>query len=394
MHARSWTKVISGSFSPVSNNFHYVDDDSSALTLRNIGRPMYSCANQSSGYGCSCNDCPEGCNRCPTPLYYNDTALVPDGSWPAFGHNYLDPVGYGTAMGFLCYVAVVLLAGLGAQWASGGWRLMARSSAKERRVLCLSGVCVLAVLTVYVVSLLWMGLAERASVLRGDEAGQVYVLSSWLHPAYFVFLLGSLLGLILAVWFFLWRYLRAHPYSFEYQPLSHYSTASHSQAQLDADDNDEVAHSTFLARYAAFVASYPWLVIGGGLVLTVVCAVGLLKARLESDPIALWVSPSSAVLRDKEYFDSTFGPFYRTEQLIFTPATTSVSSSTPAQSGNSTSTILTRRTMLMLQQLTVTIRSLSVSYNGSDVTLSTLCYRPHTRPGVRGGERAGVLQSH
>ena len=366
--------VISGSSSPVQNVFTYSDDEHTALTLHNIGRDMYSCANTSSGYGCSCNDCPQGCNRCPAPAQYNDSSLVPDGVWPAFGHNYLDPVGYGMAVGFLCYVATVLLAGLCGQWVSGGRLLLAQSSAKARRMLWWSGLCVLTLLVVYVVSLLWMWLTERVAVTRGDESGLVSALSSWLHPAYFVFLLGSFIGLILTIWFLLWRYMRAYPYTFEYQPLDDLASTSHSHfADYAVDDViSDSNNPSLLSRYASVVASHPWLVIAGGLLLTAVCGLGLLKAQLQSDPIALWVSPSSQVLKDKEYFDATFGPFYRTEQLILTP-TTAATASPPA---NSTSSILTRQTMLMLQQLTDTVRSLTVSYNGSAVSLSTLCYRP------------------
>ena len=365
--------AISGDHSPVKNVFHYVDDDSTALTLHNIGREMFSCANASSGYGCSCNDCPQGCNRCPAPPQYNDSSLVPDGVWSAFGYNYLDPVGYGMAVGFLCYLATVVLAGLGGQWVSGGRLLLAQSSAKARRWLWWSGLCVLAVLVVYVVSLLWMWLAQQVSITRGDESGLVNVLSSWLHPAYFVFLLGSFIALVLAIWFFLWRYLRAYPYSFQYEPLGDPTSAHDSHlAGAAGDASDDLHQSTLLYRYASIVVAYPWLVIAGGILLTAVCGLGLLKAQLQSDPIALWVSPNSQVLQDKEYFDATFGPFYRTEQLIFTPHTASNSS----QVSSTSSPVLNRRTMLMLQQLTGTIRSLSVSYNGSDVSLSTLCYRP------------------
>ena len=93
---------------------------------------------------------------------------------------------------------------------------------------------------------------------------------------------------------------------------------------------------------------------------------GLLKAQLQSDPIALWVSPSSDVFKDKQYFDDTFGPFYRTEQLILT-----------AGGGP----ILTASTLLLLANLTSTITTMAVPYtdgNGTQwvVTHSDLCYRP------------------
>lgn len=40
--------------------------------------------------------------------------------------------------------------------------------------------------------------------------------------------------------------------------------------------------------------------------------------RIITDPVELWSSPSSRARQEKNYFDSRFGPFFRTEQLIIT----------------------------------------------------------------------------
>lgn len=40
---------------------------------------------------------------------------------------------------------------------------------------------------------------------------------------------------------------------------------------------------------------------------------------IETDPVRLWVSPSSESAQQKHFFDDTFGPFYRTEQVFVTP---------------------------------------------------------------------------
>ncbi|KAL7418549.1 niemann-Pick type C-related protein 1 [Cryptotrichosporon argae] len=42
---------------------------------------------------------------------------------------------------------------------------------------------------------------------------------------------------------------------------------------------------------------------------------------VETDPVRLWVSPSSESAQEKAYFDESFGPFYRTEQIFVTTTT-------------------------------------------------------------------------
>lgn len=38
--------------------------------------------------------------------------------------------------------------------------------------------------------------------------------------------------------------------------------------------------------------------------------------QIETDPVRLWVSPSSESARQKQYFDEEFGPFYRAQQVF------------------------------------------------------------------------------
>lgn len=40
---------------------------------------------------------------------------------------------------------------------------------------------------------------------------------------------------------------------------------------------------------------------------------------VETDPVRLWVSPSSESARQKAYFDDNFGPFYRPQQVFVMP---------------------------------------------------------------------------
>lgn len=46
---------------------------------------------------------------------------------------------------------------------------------------------------------------------------------------------------------------------------------------------------------------------------------GVLLLNLTTDPIELWSNPDSITRKHKEYYDSHFEPFYRTEQIIMYP---------------------------------------------------------------------------
>ncbi|KAF8901726.1 multidrug efflux transporter AcrB transmembrane domain-containing protein [Gymnopilus junonius] len=71
-------------------------------------------------------------------------------------------------------------------------------------------------------------------------------------------------------------------------------------------------------KLGLFTATSPWLTF------TIVFAVmgslnlGWKRFEVETDPVRLWVGPSSESKLQKEFFDSKFGPFYRTEQIFIT----------------------------------------------------------------------------
>lgn len=46
---------------------------------------------------------------------------------------------------------------------------------------------------------------------------------------------------------------------------------------------------------------------------------GALQLQITVDPVELWASPSSRSRIEKDYFDSRFGPFYRTNQIFIKP---------------------------------------------------------------------------
>ncbi|KAL8831879.1 MAG: hypothetical protein Q9170_005106 [Blastenia crenularia] len=101
----------------------------------------------------------------------------------------------------------------------------------------------------------------------------------------------------------------------------------------EEEDEDEVRHARMLEKPqreywinskidAAFsklgliCARFPLLTISASVVVVLVLSIGWINFAVETDPVRLWVSPSSAAATEKEFFDSNFGPFYRAEQAF------------------------------------------------------------------------------
>jgi Niemann-Pick C1 protein len=70
------------------------------------------------------------------------------------------------------------------------------------------------------------------------------------------------------------------------------------------------------SKLGGFCARYPALTIGTNILIIGLLSVGWMKFEVEKDPVRLWVSPNSAAAQEKIFFDTNFGPFYRTEQAF------------------------------------------------------------------------------
>ena len=81
-----------------------------------------------------------------------------------------------------------------------------------------------------------------------------------------------------------------------------------------------------LQRQTRLCATYPLTILLIVFSVSSFCALGVSYLTLEEEPAKLWVEPDSKVALEKEHYDSTFNPFYRTQQAILTPKGDSVSS--------------------------------------------------------------------
>lgn len=68
-------------------------------------------------------------------------------------------------------------------------------------------------------------------------------------------------------------------------------------------------------------AEYPYGTVGICFLLVGLLSLGWIRFSIETDPVRLWVSPDSVTAQEKDFFDTTFGPFYRTQQLFLVNAT-------------------------------------------------------------------------
>uniref|UniRef100_A0A672Y746 NPC1 like intracellular cholesterol transporter 1 n=1 Tax=Sphaeramia orbicularis TaxID=375764 RepID=A0A672Y746_9TELE len=81
------------------------------------------------------------------------------------------------------------------------------------------------------------------------------------------------------------------------------------------DKNSLAAHallSSMFQYWGTLMATYPLTVIVSAF------ATGLMNIELTTDPVELWSAPNSRARQEKDFHDTHFDPFFRTNQLILT----------------------------------------------------------------------------
>lgn len=74
----------------------------------------------------------------------------------------------------------------------------------------------------------------------------------------------------------------------------------------------------FFYRLGLFCAKRPLETFALTAIVIALLNTGWKYFAVETDPVRLWVAPSSEAASQKHFFDDTFGPFYRTEQVFIT----------------------------------------------------------------------------
>ncbi|KAJ9614415.1 niemann-Pick type C- protein 1 [Cladophialophora chaetospira] len=115
-------------------------------------------------------------------------------------------------------------------------------------------------------------------------------------------------------------------------------------------------------KLGSFCARYPGLTIGTNVVIIGLLSLGWLRFEVERDPVRLWVSPSSDAAQEKAFFDTNFGPFYRTEQAFLVNDT------------SADGTVLTYENLVWWFDVEQRISRMISPENG--ITLDDVCFKP------------------
>ncbi|EWC46894.1 hypothetical protein DRE_03906 [Drechslerella stenobrocha 248] len=110
-------------------------------------------------------------------------------------------------------------------------------------------------------------------------------------------------------------------------------------------------------------AIYPGLTIGTSVLVIALMSLGWLSFEVETNPVKLWVSPTSETALQKTFFDNNFGPFWRIEQAFLVNDTT-----------GEPGPVLSYETLRWWFNVEATIRRMKSLDEG--VTLSDICFNP------------------
>ncbi|KAJ5758509.1 Patched [Penicillium odoratum] len=86
--------------------------------------------------------------------------------------------------------------------------------------------------------------------------------------------------------------------------------------QLHGEYKPNVWLSAMFHHIGGACARFPGITISSSIIIVMLMSLGWLRFTVETDPVRLWVSPSSAAAQEKTFFDDNFGPFYRAEQVF------------------------------------------------------------------------------
>lgn len=97
-------------------------------------------------------------------------------------------------------------------------------------------------------------------------------------------------------------------------------------AEVTCTEKNSLAAHAFLSSifcyWGTLIASYPLTVLLVSALAVSAFAAGLMHIQLTTDPVELWSAPNSRARQEKDFHDTHFGPFFRTNQLILTAPNT------------------------------------------------------------------------
>ncbi|XP_051878695.1 NPC intracellular cholesterol transporter 1 [Pristis pectinata] len=198
---------------------------------------------------------------------------------------------------------------------------------------------------------------------------------------YLIFLL-SFSGVLIGMWF-----CRKQHIVSEYAPIIDTSSNHSVNIKHDLDKmscceqlgaKSEALLRDIFSQWGAFCVRNPAPVIILTVIAIGVCSSGLVFMRVTTDPVEIWSAPSSQARKEKYYFDTHFGPFFRTEQLIITAPNSSWTTYSPYPSGSNVpfGPPLSKDILHQVLDLQDAIQDLEAYYKNETVRLQDICLAP------------------
>uniref|UniRef100_A0A8W7PKU5 SSD domain-containing protein n=1 Tax=Anopheles coluzzii TaxID=1518534 RepID=A0A8W7PKU5_ANOCL len=130
---------------------------------------------------------------------------------------------------------------------------------------------------------------------------------------------------------------------------------------------------TFCARNPVLILAICSWIVGG-------LAFGIQYLIITTDPVELWAAPDSRARQEKDYFDSRFSPFYRTEQIFIKPTRQEFFIHPTAEGNQTFGPAYDREFLLEVFKLQTTIEQLGQAEGRG---LEQICFAPMTQVGAQ-----------
>ncbi|XP_033855505.3 NPC intracellular cholesterol transporter 1-like [Acipenser ruthenus] len=200
--------------------------------------------------------------------------------------------------------------------------------------------------------------------------------------SYMVFLL-IFIGAVLGAWCYRKRLIMS-----EYGPildnnsLNSVNRDREHQGQTSCCETIGERFENFLrlifTNWGSFCVRHPLPVVLCTLIFIAICSSGLVYMKITTNPVDIWSSPNSQARKEKDYFDSHFGPFFRTEQLIITAPQSKVTIYSPYFGGSDVpfGPPLDISILHQVLDLQDDIEKIEATYENETVMLSDICLAP------------------
>ncbi|KFP51725.1 Niemann-Pick C1 protein, partial [Cathartes aura] len=232
---------------------------------------------------------------------------------------------------------------------------------------------------------------QDCSIVCGPKPQPPPLPAPWLLfglDAVYVIMWISYMGFLLiffALVFGVWCYRRRHFVS-EYTPIDSNVAFSVNSRR----DNGKITCGERLGErfenglrmtftsWGAFCVRNPRPVILFSVVFIAMCCSGFVYVKATTNPVDLWSAPNSQARKEKEYFDTHFGPFFRTEQLIIQAPNSHPDTYSPYPSGADTpfGPPLTKAILHQVLDLQDAIVNITASFDNETVMLKDICLAP------------------